>query len=234
MKASTTSAPYTPLPSSYPDHHHHHHHPLNVIVLTYYRDPPPSYLFLRRCLLFTIALLLLAGAAFLLYPSDPDLKLARLRLNHVRVNSSPLLTLDLSFSLTIKVRNRDFFSFAYDSLVVSVGYRGRELGLVRSQGGQLRARATSYVNATLDLNGLEVIHDAFYLIEDLASGVIPFDTVTDVTGSLGLVFLQIPIEGRVSCELYVNINNQTVVRQDCYPKVRNTFRFDNALNTCIM
>ncbi|KDP33657.1 hypothetical protein JCGZ_07228 [Jatropha curcas] len=211
MTSKFSNAPYTSLPS--------HPIPHNVIVLPYYQPPPnPSLIFLRRCLLFTSVILLLSAVVFFLYPSDPALQVDRIRLNHIRVNSSPKLTLDISLSLLMRVRNRDFFSLDYDSLDVSVGYRGRELGLVRSQGGKLRARGSSYVNATLDLNGLQIIHDVFYLIEDLARGVIPFDTDTMIEGELGLLFFKIPIKARVSCEVYVNTNNQTVARQDCYPE----------------
>ncbi|PPD72953.1 hypothetical protein GOBAR_DD30138 [Gossypium barbadense] len=155
---------------------------------------------------------------FLLYTSDPTLELARLQLNHVGVNTSPKLTLDLSFSLTIRVRNRDFFSLDYDKLVVSVGYRGRELGLVSSEGGRVRARGSSYVNATLDLDldGFEVVHDVIYLLSDWAKGVIPFDTNTKVDGDLGLFLFKIPLKAKVSCEVYMDRNNQSIVRQDCY------------------
>ncbi|KAH7511900.1 hypothetical protein FEM48_Zijuj12G0032200 [Ziziphus jujuba var. spinosa] len=201
---------YAPIPS-HPTHQ-------NVIVLPLYQ--PASYRRRRRlrlCLIPT-AVLLLCAAVYCLYPSDPFLQLARLQLNHVRVNSFPKLTLDVSFSLLVKVRNRDFYSLDYDSLVVSVGYRGRELGFVSSGGGRVRARGSSYVNATLNLDGLEVIHDVFYLLADLAKGVIPFDTDTEVVGNLGLFFFKIPLKAKVSCEVYVNTNDQTVVRQDCYPE----------------
>lgn len=57
----------------------------------------------------------------------------------------------------------------------------------------MRARGSSYVNASLKLNGLEVIHDVIYLIEDLIKGVIPFDTVTMVKGELGVLFFEIPL-----------------------------------------
>lgn len=50
------------------------------------------------------------------------------------------------------------------------------------------------MNASLDLDGLEIIQDVFFLIEDLATGVIPFDTDTKVNGELGLFFFKIPIE----------------------------------------
>ena len=48
----------------------------------------------------------------------------------------------------------------------------------------MTARGSSYMNAMLDLNVLEVVHDVFYLIEDLARVVVPFDTITSVYGDL--------------------------------------------------
>ncbi|OMO58021.1 Late embryogenesis abundant protein, LEA-14 [Corchorus olitorius] len=182
-----SSVPYSPLPSN-PNQQ-------NVIVLpVYYHRPNQNYRYLRGCLTCTGILLLLSVAVFFLYPSDPTLQLVRIQLNHVSVKTSPKLTLDVSFSLTIRVRNRDFFSLDYDKLDVSVGYRGRELGVVSSDGGTVRARGTSYVNATLDLNAFEVVHDVIYLIADLAKGVIPFDTTTKIDGSLGVLFFQIPLK----------------------------------------
>ncbi|XP_059432994.1 uncharacterized protein LOC132166233 [Corylus avellana] len=189
----------------------------NVIVLPLYHPPPSKRRRICQFLTSFTALLLVSLTVYFLYPSDPTVQLVRLRLNNIGVKSSPQLTLDLSFSLTVKVRNRDLFSFDYQSMAVSVGYRGRELGIVNSDGGRVRARGLSYVNATLDLNGFEVIHDVFYLLEDLAKGVIPFDTVTEVNGALGFFFVNIPLKARLSCEVYVNTNNQTIVHQDCYP-----------------
>lgn len=58
---------------------------------------------------------------------------------------------------------------------------GREPGLVSFHGGKLRARWWSYVNVSLELNGLEIIHEVVYLIEDLARGVIPLNTNTKVS-----------------------------------------------------
>ncbi|KAB1200591.1 hypothetical protein CJ030_MR0G006892 [Morella rubra] len=189
----------------------------NVVVVLPLYHPPPRRRRVRQFLVSATSILVFFLAFYLLYPSDPDIQVTRVRLNHVRVNSSPSLTLDLSFSLSVKVYNRDFFSLDYSSLVVSVGYRGRKLGYVSSEGGRVRARASSYVNATLDLNGFEVLYDVFYLLEDLAKGVIPFDTGTEVNGELGLFFFKIPLKGRLSCNVYVNPNNQTIVQQDCYP-----------------
>ncbi|TQE09204.1 hypothetical protein C1H46_005139 [Malus baccata] len=75
-----------------------------------------------------------------------------------------------------------------------VRYRTRELGFERSNEGCIRAKASSYVNATLVIDRLKVLHDVLYLLEDLANGVIPFDTGMEVDGSLGLLFFKIPIK----------------------------------------
>ncbi|CAB4310129.1 unnamed protein product [Prunus armeniaca] len=46
-----------------------------------------------------------------------------------------------------------------------------------------------------------IIHDVFYLLEALARGVIPFDTDTEVEGTLGLSFFKIPIKPEIACWL---------------------------------
>lgn len=148
---------------------------------------------LRRGVLVSLSFLALSVSIFLLWPCDPNLQLVRVKLNHIRVHSSPL-SLDLSLCLTLRVRNRDFYSLNYDSLSVSIGYRGKELGFVDSSGGNVKARGSSYVNATLMLDGFRVLHDLIYLIEDVAAGSVPFDTVSKVEGQLGLLFFSIPIQ----------------------------------------
>ncbi|XP_027925242.1 uncharacterized protein LOC114182551 [Vigna unguiculata] len=221
---------YSPLPSNpnpNPNPYAYHYpnpssYPQNVVVLLpTYR--PRLQRRRHRCILYSSALfffLLVAGAAFLLFPSDPEVRLVRIGLNRIGIRTNPKPILDLSFSLTVKVRNRDFFSLSYDTLAVSVGYRGRPIGLVSvpGDGVRIRARASSYVDATLTVDGFEVLYDAFYLLEDIAKGVIPFDTESRVEGKLGLFFFTVPLKATVSCEVYVNINQQRIVRQDCYPK----------------
>ncbi|XP_020098037.1 uncharacterized protein LOC109716843 [Ananas comosus] len=165
-----------------------------------------------------VLVLSLALALFLLWPSDPDLSVARLRLDRVRVVTSPEVALTVALGLRVRVRNPDFFALHYDSLSASIAYRGRPLGNVASSGGRVRARAVSYVDAELELDAIRVIGDVFYLIEDLARGSIPLETVTEVKGRLRLFFFDVPVQGRISCSVYVNPENQTIIEQDCYPE----------------
>lgn len=219
---------YSPLPSnpnpnpnfdsySHPSQKNSYSHPLpeNVVVGL------PSYYPIHRrnnrrnWIIPATVLLFLAAAIFFLYPSDPELHLARIQLNHISIKANPKPILDLSFSLKLKVRNRDFFSVVYDSIDVSLGYRGREIGTVSSAGGgRIRARGSDYIDVVLSIDAFEVIYDTFYLIEDMVKGVIVFDTVSKVDGKLGFL----PLKATVSCEVFVNIYQQTIVRQNCYPK----------------
>uniref|UniRef100_A0A0D9VXS6 Late embryogenesis abundant protein LEA-2 subgroup domain-containing protein n=1 Tax=Leersia perrieri TaxID=77586 RepID=A0A0D9VXS6_9ORYZ len=148
-----------------------------------------------RCigpLLATLVLLSLAG--FLLWPADPDVSVARLHLAHVSVSARPSVSVTISAALKVRVRNPDLFALDYSRLDVDIGYRGAHLGRVTSAGGRVRARAVSYIDADLRLNGISVVEDAFYLLEDLARGSIPFDTVAEVEGHVRLFFLSIPVK----------------------------------------
>ncbi|KAL3626992.1 hypothetical protein CASFOL_029205 [Castilleja foliolosa] len=59
--------------------------------------------------------------------------------------------------------NKDFYSVDYDSLDVATGYRGKRLGFMTSDGGLIKARRYSYVNATPQLYTAETLSDAIYL-----------------------------------------------------------------------
>ncbi|KAG6735418.1 hypothetical protein POTOM_061977 [Populus tomentosa] len=85
----------------------------------------------------------------------------------------------------------------FRSLDVAVKYRGKRLGHVRSDHGHVRALGSSYVNAEVDFSGISVLSDVVSLLDDLARGTVPFDTVTDVSGRLGLLFFGFPLKGQL-------------------------------------
>lgn len=195
--------------------------PQYVVVLTPY--PPPHRLFRktwRRCIFcFAIVLLFLVAAAYLLWPSDPDLSVVRLRLQRLHFYTRPKISLDATIDLTLRIQNQDLYSLNYDSLLVSIGYRGKQLGYVTSDAGYVGARQTSYVNATLQLDRVEILTDVVLLLEDLAKGAVMFDTVSEISGKLGVYFFDLPLKTNIQCEVLVNTWNQTISRQSCYPEV---------------
>ncbi|KAK6264053.1 hypothetical protein SCA6_019487 [Theobroma cacao] len=199
---------FTALPSQPPDQ--------NYLVLPYYRPT------LRWCgcrILCTASLVLLATSVYIFWPSDPEVKIVRMHVDRMQLHTIPIIALDISLLVTLKVRNSDVYSVDFTSLDVAVGYRGKMLGHVTSEHGHVRAWGSSYVQAELELNGVEVLSDVVYMLEDLARGTVPFDTVTEVAGWLGLSLFKFPLKARVSCEIVVNRTNQTIIRQNCYPMV---------------
>ncbi|XP_043702688.1 uncharacterized protein LOC122652876 [Telopea speciosissima] len=217
-------SPVPPEPAEY-DHHQnnnpHYQYPppppqgQHYILFPLYRRRPSICRSLRRYLLCGLSLVLLGVAIFFLWPSDPVISVVDLRLNHVSVHTSPAVSLDISIPITVKVRNPDFFSLDYRSVVIAIAYRGRQLGYVTSHGGHLRARGSSYVDATLQLQGIEV-YDVFHLLKDYARGRIPFETLSQVRGQLGLFFFDFPLQTKLSCEVIVDTDNQKIFRQNCY------------------
>nr|GMC78210.1 transmembrane protein 106C [Ipomoea batatas] len=168
--------------------------PQYIIVLpNYYRSHSYISRTCRRRLIYSAGLLLLAVTVFLLWPSDPGVSVSRLKLRGFRVHPFPP-SLDISLDLIVKVQNRDFYSVDYNALIVSVAYRRKRLGYVTSEEGHLKARASSYINATLQLKGVEIITDVLPLIEDVARGSVTFDTVTEISGQLGLFLLDLPLQ----------------------------------------
>lgn len=208
-------------PPSPPDHHHHllHQPPQpfgNYVVLPSYFSPGNN----RRCQINLHTLFLLLGilslSLFILWPSDPDLKIVRLKLKHLRIHTRPHISVDLSVATTVMVSNHDAFSIDFDGLHVAIWYRGKELGHVTSMEGHVKAWGSSYVNAVAEFNGVQIIHDWVHLLEDVVKGTVSFDTVSTFNGRLRLYFVQIPLKAKISCEMDVNVKNQTITHQNCY------------------
>ncbi|KAK9078319.1 hypothetical protein SSX86_002376 [Deinandra increscens subsp. villosa] len=198
---------YDALPSTPPQ-------PQFYLIFPFY--PSGHRRFCRRYISCATTVLLLAAAVYLLWPSDPHLTVVNLRLDRLKVHAAPI-SLDVELGVKIKVRNPDVYSLDYQSLNVSVEYRGEQLGFVTSDDGTVKAFGTSYVDATLVVNGSEVISETIFLIEDLVKGSIPFTTTSEIRGSLGILFFNLPITAKISCEVVMNTHNQTIERQDCYP-----------------
>lgn len=172
--------------------------PQYVIVLPHYPPPHSHRLFRKscqRCLFcFATVFLFLVAAAYILWPSNPHLSVVRLRLDRIHFHTRPKISVDITLDLSVKVQNRDFYSMNYDSLLVAIGYRGKRLGYVTSAGGRIKARGFSYVNATLQLDRVEILSDVILLIEDLAKGAVTFDTETEIGGKLEVIFFDLPLK----------------------------------------
>ncbi|KAK7325182.1 hypothetical protein VNO77_29324 [Canavalia gladiata] len=173
----------------------------------------------RRCVLTltcTLGLVLLLTTIYAFWPSDPDLKIVGFRLKRVKLHPLPPVTVDISMLITLRVHNTDMYSLDFGAVNVIVAYRGVRLGHVTSSHGHVRARGSSYVDADVEFSGISVLPQMVWLLEDVVKGIVPFDTVSQVRGQLGLLFFHFPMKSRLSCEVVVSIQNQTIVRQHCH------------------
>ncbi|GLJ26266.1 hypothetical protein SUGI_0504820 [Cryptomeria japonica] len=178
--------------------------------------------FLGYGALFIFGTIFICVAIYFFWPSQPQIEVVRLNLQNISFQTAdksgsiiPHLYMNISMGMTIKVKNRDYFGLDYDYLRVGIGYRGRAIGVVNSQSGSLSSRGTSYVDATLDLNGIEVLNDVFYLLRDLDRGQLPLDTTTVFHGRVRVLFVKFTLKEVASCEVVVNPTEQVIVAQDC-------------------
>lgn len=148
----------------------------------------------RRQVTCTAGILLFLTTAYIFWPSDPDLKIVRLKLKRIKVHRFPRVTVDISMILTLMVSNAGVYSMDFGAVDVVVAYRGKALGHVTSEHGHVSARGSSYVDADVEFEGIGVVPDMVMLLEDVAKGMVPFDTVSEVRGQMGLLFLHFPMQ----------------------------------------
>lgn len=156
----------------------------------------------RRVISCALSMALLVTTLYCLWPSDPDLKIVGLKLRRIKVHPVPPITVDISMLLTLRVRNADVYSMDLGAVNVAVAYRGKMLGHVRSKGVHVRARGSSDVDADVEFAGISVLPELVLLLEDVAKGIVPFDTVSHTMGQLGLFFFHFPMKVNFFLPIY--------------------------------
>jgi hypothetical protein len=158
------------------------------------RRAPCLRRFCTRTLPLLLALALLAGGAFLLYPSPPAARVGGLRVDRFRVDPP---VLDLGLALRLRVLNPGFLlPLNYRAVSAAVSYRGHLLGSAKAWpgSGELAARDEVYADAELWVDAGRVLDDVVDLIGDLATGSVPLDIVTEVVGSIRVFRFHIPVK----------------------------------------
>ncbi|CAJ1955206.1 unnamed protein product [Sphenostylis stenocarpa] len=169
----------------------------------------------RRVITCALSVALVLTTLYVLWPSNPDLKIVGLKLRRIKVHPVPPITVDISMLLTLRVRNADVYFMDLGAVNVAVAYRGKMLGHVRSREVHVRARGSSYVDADVEFAGISVVPELVVLLEDVAKGIVPFHTDSQTMGQLGLFLFHFPMKAKVSCEVVVSVINHTIIRQHC-------------------
>lgn len=162
-----------------------------------------------------------AVASFFLWPRTLEMTVAEMDLSKIHFNVKkgdsfiPQVFLDLTLDLRLQARNPNFFGVTYENVTVSILFEDDELAQVESFGAKLDALSTSYADATLDLHSYRIASNVLRLLADVASRAVPLQTVTTCKGYINMLFLQIPLEGKVTCNLVVNPQDEVIISQDC-------------------
>ncbi|XP_062189342.1 uncharacterized protein LOC133892521 [Phragmites australis] len=183
------------------------------------RRAPCLRRFSTRTLPLLLLLALLAGLAFLLYPTAPAARVADLRIEQFRINPPPLPVVDLGLALRLRVRNPELvLPLRYRAVSAAVSYRGHLLGSAKARPGfgELAARDVAYADAEVWVDAGRVLDDVVELIGDLAAGSVPLEIVTEVVGAVRLFRFDIPVKGLISCSVNVSPDTQRIISQDCY------------------
>ena len=148
----------------------------------------------------------LIWAALVLWPTPPDVQLEHWKLIGINIDSKeegrsiiPVVHLNISLDVILKIRNRNFAGVFYDSLSVEILYRGAELGDAKLKGGHIVARGTVEVPAVLNLEATEILENASELIVDVAHRKVPFTMRTRLIGAVDFVALQPHVDVCKSC-----------------------------------
>lgn len=180
--------------------------PIIVQEVRYYLLPPdaihdlPLYRPRRRVLtvgtvvapiLLLFSCLLLAGTAFIFWPSQPEIELEHWKLNGISFESKeegrsiiPVVYLNISLDVVLQIKNPNFVGMYYDFLKVEILYRGSYIGDAKLKGGHILARGTVLVPAILNLEAREILESAVELLADIARGEVPLTTHIKIVGAV--------------------------------------------------
>ncbi|XP_024401731.1 uncharacterized protein [Physcomitrium patens] len=166
--------------------------------------------------------LLLAGTAFVLWPAQPQIELEHWKLVGINFDTKeegrsiiPVVYLNISLDVVLKIKNPNFVGIYYDFLDVEIQYRGSYLGNAQLKGGHILARRTVLVPAILNLEAREILENASELLMDIAHGEIPLTNHIKIVGAVDLQVVRPHIDVHVSCDVVVDPKTKLVIRQYC-------------------
>eukprot|EP00250_Pteridium_aquilinum_P012375 c20690_g1_i1 orf=38-772(+) len=196
--------------------------PIYAYILARPRRRRPGLCHTNSCTC-TILLLLAVSfiSAFFMWPRTIEMTVSDLTLSKIHFNIKkgdsfiPQVFLDLTLDLRLQARNPNFFGVTYENFTVSISYEDDEIAEVESYGAELDALSTSYANATLDIHSYQIASNVLRLLADIASKALPLQTVTICKGHINVLLFKLPLEGKATCNLVVNPQDQIVISQDC-------------------
>ncbi|KAI3796593.1 hypothetical protein L1987_39271 [Smallanthus sonchifolius] len=127
---------------------------------------------------------------------------------------------NMSLTADISVKNPNYSSFRYKNTTTSLYYHGAVIGEVRGPPGHSKARRTTRMNVTLNIDVGSLLKDP-NLQNDLGTGSLTMSSYTIVGGSIKiLTIIKRSVTVRMNCTMKVNIYSRAIKEQKCKKKVQ--------------
>ncbi|CAN6199225.1 unnamed protein product [Urochloa humidicola] len=143
-------------------------------------------------------------------PRSPNV-VAKVVGQKISVLNGAALMLNITVRVDVTVHNPNYAAFRYGDVLTLVRYHGDGVGQSVVPAGEIGARATETIAATVEVDTIRVAATPYFLPE-FAAGVLPFETATAVTGkAVVLGRFKISASSEVACqvEVYWARNNAT-------------------------
>ncbi|RLN33423.1 uncharacterized protein C2845_PM03G08770 [Panicum miliaceum] len=111
--------------------------------------------------------------------------------------------LNITVRVEVTVGNPNYAAFRYGDVVTAVRYHGDGVGQAVVPAGEIGARATETIGATVEVDTVRVAATPYFMPEAVL-GVLPFETTTEVAGkAVVLGTFKISASSEVVCDVAV-------------------------------
>ena len=159
------------------------------------------------CAVLVAVILVLAVVFVALYftvfrPRSPKVAATVLATEIKAINVLPPV-LNITVRVEVSVDNPNYAAFRYGDVVTVVRYHGDGVGQAVVPAGEIGARATQTIGATVEVDTVRVAATP-YFIPEAVLGVLPFQTTTEVAGkAVVLGTFKIRASSEVVCDVAV-------------------------------
>ncbi|XP_050382866.1 uncharacterized protein LOC126799662 [Argentina anserina] len=132
-------------------------------------------------------------------------------------------TVDVNITIDVDatVKNPNKVGMKYHNSTASLNYRGVMVGEVPIGAGEISAGETMPMGVTLTVMVDRFLGKTSELLPDVAAGLIPFNTVTKISGKVTILgIFKIHVTSTSSCDFNVYVGSKTVGDQKCKHKTK--------------
>ncbi|KAJ6811928.1 uncharacterized protein M6B38_151410 [Iris pallida] len=198
---------------------------------------PPQHLRRRRCLLLcggccgatvlVLGLVLLILSFTVLKVKDPTLTMNNMYVDRLAPGLGTWehpLSLNATFTFDVSLRNPNVASFAYEDSATEFYYLGQMVGVAYAPDGEVGARRTARMNATLDVM-LDRVLQTNATASVVDGDALNLTSFTDIRGRVDVAGIyKRDIEVMLNCSMTLDLNSETqsqvLGNQHCLANVR--------------